>query len=467
MKRFALAAAVLAVLAGCRTLRPERAAGPLVGEGELYLYVQPFPADAARLSFALASLEAVASDGARHPLRLALSDLSGRATVQQRLLARGRLPPGSYAGFRVGVKSATLTTDEGRSDLLVGEPHPIDAPFTIADGRATVRWLDLVPARAVDRAMSFAPAFAVIDPQLPSPQELGFVLGPEDHTVAVFDRTRRVVVAMLATGRDPGGLALDVRAGLLYVSLSGEDQIQVVDVVAGEERRRIRVAPGDAPRELALSPDGRTLLYASARAAALVFVEPENGFEVARLRVAEDPGRIQLDRTGRRAWVLGARPPSVTLVDLATRAVVTTAAVDAPPLQVQLNRAGTRLYVVSDASPYLSVLSVPEMQPAGRAFVGAGAQVVRVDPRTDLIYVGRRGDERLQLLDPFSFVAVGTLSLPDAPGDLAIDDTWNTLLAVLPARGSVAFVDLASRETVSMLDTGETPSRLVLTGERR
>jgi DNA-binding beta-propeller fold protein YncE len=467
MRRLAAPLLLGLLLAGCRTLAPARGGGPLGEEGSLYLYVQPFPEQAERLALALASVAVIRADGTTAPLELAVSDLSGRDTTRQRLLARGRLQAGDYAGLLIQVRSATLARNGSRADLLVGEPVRIEAPFTVARGRALVRWLDLSPEEREDRPFAFTPRFAVIAPPIPNPDVLAFVLSGEDEGITVLDRFRRQVFAVLPTGPAPGGLAFDVRQARLYVALSRQDEIQVLDALTGAELKRIPLQPGDEPREVALAQGGQVLLVSNRRSATVSFVDPAAAVEVGRVEVGQEPARILVDRSGLRAYVMNARGSSISALDVSRRAVVRTVATENEPIFVQLNRAGTRLYLIHASSAYMDLLAVPELSAAGRVFVGLGVRALKVDPRTDLVYVGRRDDDRLQIFDPFSFVAIGSIALPDAPGDLVIDDVQNLLLAALPERGSVAFVDLTQREMVSVADVGPDPVRLAVSGERR
>jgi YVTN family beta-propeller protein len=467
MRTLARSLAIVMLLGGCRTVAPQRPAGPLGEEGMLHLYVQPFPADADRLAFALSAVAALREDGSTVPLALALSDLSGRDTRHQRLLARGRLPAGNYAGLLLQARSATLAGERDRADLLVAEPHRIAAPFTVRSGRHVVRWLELALGEALQQEYAFKPAFAVIDPPVPNPDLLAFSLGDKDDGVTVLDRTRRQVVGVVATGPSPRGLAFDARLARLYVALPASDEVQILDALTGAELTRIQLDPGDEPHDLALAQDGRLVIVSNLNSGTVSFVDAAAALQVARADVGEEPGRILVGRDGRRAYVVNGRSGSVSALDVANRAVERTGATEAEPTQLAQNRAGTRLYVLHDSSPYMLVLAVPDLTLVSRVFVGLGARALRVDPRTDLLFVARREEGRLQVFDPFSFIPIAAPTLPDAGGEMVIDDAQGLLLVALPERGSVAFVDLSRRETVSVADVLPEPARLAVTGERR
>jgi DNA-binding beta-propeller fold protein YncE len=98
--------------------------------------------------------------------------------------------------------------------------------------------------------------------------------------------------------------------------------------------------------------------------------------------------------------------------------------------------------------------------------VGFGASALAVDPRTDLVYVGREGEARLRILDPLTLVEVDAIALPGAAGAIAVDDAENALVVALPAEGRVVLVDLTSKRIVASLDVGHGPDDVAVSRER-
>lgn len=455
------------LLAGCLAgVRPAVVA-PLESEAEVLLELQPLPADAVRLAFSLQGLFAVRHDGGEVPLELALAEVAGAEPARARPWARGRLEPGSYLGFSLHFLKATLAGEGKPSDLLVPpEPVRVDIPFVAAARRTVLVRVSLGPGGAVEEGHRFAPAFTAELAQRPLAQLSGFCSDGARHAVGVFDKRAHRLGALLPTGRAPWGLALDPLQNRLYVALSEEDEVQVFDVAAGAEVGRIRLQPGDAPRELALTPDQRTLLVADAGSNTVSFVDPLSLQELARVPVGEAPTSLLVDRTGLRAYVFNARSSFVSVLDLANRAVVGSIGTDYGPLRGQLNRAGTRLYVVANNSSYLTAYALPAGTQAGRVYVGLGTTALKVDPRRDLLYVAQGGANRLAVFDPFSLVPVDFIEVPGDGAWLAIDDAEDALFVLLPERGSVAVVGLTGRRLLDELDAGASPRVLVLSGER-
>jgi DNA-binding beta-propeller fold protein YncE len=191
--------------------------------------------------------------------------------------------------------------------------------------------------------------------------------------------------------------------------------------------------------------------------------------------VGQEPSALLIDRSSRRAYVANRSSSSVTVLDLSTHGIVTTFATDALPSRVQLNRAGNQLYVVQAGSAYFNVYALPSNTPLAttapytlqkRVFVGLGATALKVDPRSDLVFVGKSDETILQVFDPFSLMPIDSIELPDGTSYLTIDDVENTLVALLPDRRAIAFVDLTTRRLVDVVDVGADPFFVTLFGER-
>jgi YVTN family beta-propeller protein len=463
-------AAVLSILslAGCqmaaRTVKP----APLDADGEVWVYVDALPAQSGRLQFTLESVAATRSDGQEFPLSLVVADLSGKADRRQRLLARGRVSPGQYTGLSVRVKKATLEVDDGpAANLLVPtEPVKITVPFSLARAHIRVVSLQLDPARSLDKGFGFRPAFGASVPAMPLVELAGFATDTGSDAVTVFEKRTRQVVAVLPTGRDPRGLAVDFLQSRLYVALSAADEVAAYDLLTGEELGRARLQPGDHPQEVGLSADRRVLVVTNPGSNSASFVDPLSLVEVGRARTGVQPTALLMDRFGRRAYAFNQGSNSITVLDVGARAAAGSISVDGPPARGSLNRAGDRLYVVSPSSAYMTTVAIPTLATANRTYVGFGALSVLVDPRTDYVYVSMGDAGELQLFAPFTPLPIGRIALPGAATWLTIDDTYDTLLAVVPSRNGLLAMEFTSQVVYPLIDAGEAPYAISVVADR-
>ncbi|WP_242352462.1 MULTISPECIES: beta-propeller fold lactonase family protein [Anaeromyxobacter] len=466
--RTVLQAVVLAsVLLACAARPRVAAREPLSGEGDLFVYVQPFSPEAEKLAVTVRSVAVVTQQGESVALELVRPVLSGRDARHQRLFAHGRLAPGQYAGLLVDVSDASLRSDGGMSNLLVPQaPTRIDARFDVRSGGARVLLLYLKPAEAIERNYGFTPAFAVATPEIPVTTLAGASASTALNDVFVLDKKARQVVAAVPTGREPRGIALDERQRRAYVALAGDDEVAVVDLVSAETLSRVRLSAGDRPGQVALAQNGQVLIVLNEGSYTVSFVDTVSWTELGRTVVGPEPEWLVLDPSGRRAYVLSRRTNTITVVDTVARTTLTTVPTEPEPLRATLNSAGNRLYVTNASSPYVSVLSVPDLATSDRIFAGLGAGAILVDRRTDLLYVAMRGEPRIQVFDPFSLLPVDTLELPGAASWMVIDDVENTLFLLMPESRAIAVLDLASRSLLSVIDVGDDPYGLAIAGAR-
>jgi DNA-binding beta-propeller fold protein YncE len=459
----------LLVLGACRTTAgAPREAPPLVHEGEVLLYLQPTTAEPDRLEFSITSVAAIAGDGAVRPLEIVHGDVTWEPPPRQRLLARGRLAPGTYAGFTVSVGRATLARNGVRSDLLVSaDPARIGGAFTIVAGEATVLWATLRARESLGTRYGFSPVLTVAPPPAPIPDLVGYCTNTATNDVTVFDRVRHQVVGVVVTGPAPRGIALDELARRAFVASSAAANVDVIDVAASRIVGRIRLGPGDGPWGVALTPDGRVLASANHDSNAVSFLDPDSWLERRRVPTGDFPTEIVVDRSGKRAFVLNSGASSITVLDLGYGAVAATLATESEPVRAALNRDGTVMFVALRGSPYVSAISVPGFAPLRRIYVGPGASGVLVDPRTDRLYVGVSGQKGIQVFEPGGSTAVGFIELPAPVTEMVILNAEHVMLALMPTEQAVAAVDLTNGRIVSVFDVGRAPHDLAVTGARR
>lgn len=464
-----LLAVVVVGLAGCAVAgRPPVSAPPLVEEGELHVYLAPFPHERRQLAFSVREVAAVAEDGTPVPLQVRLPQVAAARLRGERLLATGRLPHGKYLGLRLAAADATLEEDGQATGLRLGaEPGLVSAPFDVPRGQAVVMSLSFDAARSFQDGGELTPAFAGAIPPRAAPGLVGACTSTRENGVTLFDTQTRTVTGVVATGLSPHGVALDAIAGRAWVALGGRDQLEVIDLPRGESAGRLQLRGGDEPRSILLLPDRRTLLVVNFRSQTASFVDALTAQELGRVGVGEDPWSAVQLHGANRAVVVNRRSNSLTVVDLATRQAIATVPTDPEPLFAQPSRDGRRLFVIHAASIYMTEYAVPAMTVTRRIRVGLGASALLVDPRTDLIYVAHAQEGRVEVYDAPSALPIDAFDVPGPVSQLVIDDRQDQLFALMPAGRAVAVVDLVSRRVQAVIDVPGEPFEVHLAAERR
>src|SRR4051794_13147688 len=271
--------------------------------------------------------------------------------------------------------------------------------------------------------------------------------GPNDVRI-VSVRTRRVVQQLKIPGAS-GGVALDSRNGLAYVSGEPETDIgeyQLAKDAPGHDGDVVHVfrwsastgraepagvipvpPPSDAPttdsfppsvpperrswpERLAVSPDGRTLLVALGLADRAAIVDTRTK-AVRYVETGSHPFGAAILPDGRTGLVSNRGPGTVSVIDLAAG----TKPADIPagphlshPESITLGPGGTRAYVPLTNDDALAVLDTQQRTVVRRLKVGVApgpgsAPVdVAVDPRSGRLLVALAHANQIAIVDPRS-----------------------------------------------------------------
>lgn len=436
-------------------------------EGALFVYVEPRGAAREAVELHLEELSASRADGSAAAVPLALAVVALGGERRERLLAWGPVPAGSYAGLAVRLRSARLEAKDGTAALAVPEePLTAERPFEIAAGKAVVLRLGIEAPAAAEPAAPFRPVLSAAVPDRLPAGLVGLVTCRAADALVAFDKVSGRVAAVVLTGRGPAGLALDAERGRAYAALSGEDAVEAVDLLDFSVLARVRLTAGDEPADVALAPDGRTILTANRGSGTVSLIDAASLFEARRVRVGDGPDSVLVDPAGRRAFVVNTLSDTVTVLDLPAGETVATIATDAQPFRAQPSRDGSRLYVIHRASPYLGVLDLAARRTVQRVWVGLGASALKVDPVTDRIYVASTDSPSVAVYDPLSLLPVDSVPAGGDVGFLVIDGEGNNLCMTLPRERQVRLARLVSKEEVARTDVPEDPYEVALQGER-
>jgi YVTN family beta-propeller protein len=467
LRVFSVLFGAIALCAGCTAARLQTRPA-LESQGAVYLYLNPLSPEASRLFFTLESAAAVTESGDEILLSLNIKELAVRSVSRERLLASGELPPGRYRGFLFKVEKASLTGEEDNASLQSPEePATADAPFVVTRKKANVFSLTFQYADSLRAGVIFTPRFSVVPPVQPPTGITGYVVDRGANTITVFDKVTGRVTGVIPTGAIPGGMVIDsVAQSRAYLAVSGEDAVDVIDLFLGEVIDRIRLFGGDRPIEVALTPDGKTLLVVNSGSDTVSLFNAVSLNELARLRVGNDPRSIVLDATGRRGYVFNTQGNTISVIDVPNRLVAATIPTETGPLRGQLNRKGDRLYVIHKWSPYLLVIDPFSLAVVRRQHIGMGFQALKVDSTTDWLYMARKGGDEVEIFDPFTLVAGNSFRTGGEVVHMTIDGQERTLLLAMPGSRTVRVINLIRSGVQAEIDVEDNPYWVTVMGER-
>jgi YVTN family beta-propeller protein len=442
---------------------------PTEAEGKIVLYLQPMTQEASRLRFIIESIVAVRDDNLKIPLSLSISELKGAALAgRQKRLASGWLPEGSYSGISIKVAKAFVQGEEGEAALLVPkESLVIEHRFRLRRKTAQALFLTFNASEALAAdGVRFRPVFSLTASGRELTSLTGYVSNSGSNSITVFNKKTMQVVNVIATGTKPKGMVLDERRGRAYVAASGDDAVQIIDVLKGKIIGSIILQFKDEPVDLALTRDGKTLVSVNHGSNTISIIDAVSGIEARRVKVGERPVSAVLDPAGVKAYIMNSMSNTISVVDLSQRVISITLGIEGSPARGAFNRNGDRLYVISTDSPNLTIIDTARLTVVEKLFIGMGAVSIKVDVRTNLILVGMQAGEGISVISPFSLMLIDTIGIAGDAAFMTIDDEEYSLLVTLPDRETLQKVNLTSKRIMAEIEVGEAAYAVVVTGER-
>jgi len=435
-------------------------------DGGVFLYLQPFSADA-RLTFTIASVSAGTASGDEFPLTLRLKAIGVADVRRQRLLASGRLPVGRYDGILLTVSQATLKRDDRDVALTVPDaPVRLHVLFTVASQETPLFRLAFNDQDSVTDGTAFSPVFSVSTPAMPLVDHTGFVTNSGSDTITVFDKSLSQAVAVIATCGGPAGMVLDQLRRRAYVACADDDEIQAIDVAGGTVVQEVRLSPGDQPREIALTPDGATLISVNTGSDSVSFFDALTLARQERTNVESGPHSILVDSAGRRAFVFNTLSSSMSVIDLASRRLAATVSLDSAPVRGQFGGSDDRLYVIHEQSPYLTVLDPRNLTIVTRVRLATSVAAIAVDSVRGLVCLGGGDMATIDFYDADAMLPLYSMRTTAGVSQLLIDRRENRLYMVDPSAGTLVVGNLADRKVLSEIDVDDGAYWVAVMGER-
>jgi YVTN family beta-propeller protein len=447
---------------------PYKDIAPLKENGEIIIYLQPMPQEAEKLRLIINRISVVRDDGMVIPLLLSVNELRGAdLTGIQKQLASGILPPGSYTGISIQVKKAFVQTEEGEVALLVSEAgFRVDQLFNVTRKKASTLFLSFDASKFITDEFRFTPGFSLALPGRGLINLTGLVSNSESNTISVFNKKTMQIIDTIATGQGPKGLVLDQMRARAYVAVSRDDSIEVIDVFKKQIINRLKLNFRDNPIELALTPDGRTLVSVNHDSNTVSIIDAISMVETRRITVGEGPNSAVVDPAGLKAFVMNSGSSTISAVDLTQRTLAVTISIEAPPLRAAFNRNGSKLYVISSNSPNLTEIDLSQLIVAKRNFIGMGAISITVDKQTGKIYVSKKIGREVSVIDPFSLMFIDNVRVGGKAVFMTIDGEERSLLAAIADRNKLQKINLISKALVAELEVREGAFAVVVVGER-
>lgn len=221
-------------------------------------------------------------------------------------------------------------------------------------------------------------------------------------------------------GAHPAHVVADTQ-GRAYASLSGADEVAVVDLANASVVERIET--GAYPHGLRLSPDGAELYVANVEDGSVSVIDTASLTETARIQVGAAPVQVGFTRDGGKVYVSLRDANRVAVIDTATREVTGRIEVGPNPIQMIATPDGRQVYVANqgtEAAPNdtVSVIDTATGKVAKTLKTAPGAHGVSVSADGAFVFVTNTADDSVSVIDVARQEVVGSVPVGDRPNGI-------------------------------------------------
>lgn len=290
-----------------------------------------------------------------------------------------------------------------------------------------------------------------------------YVTLEKDNGLAVLDGVTGQLTSSAKVGKRPRGVLLSKDARQLFVAVSDEDVIRVVDTGT---LKSVRDLPsGEDPETFAMDPEGSLLFVSNEDDNLVSVIDIARGKRIKQIPVGVEPEGIAVSPDGR--WVVSTSETTnmVHWIDRKRLEVIDNTLVDPRPRAAAFTADSRQLWVTSEIAGSLSVLDAESRQLLKRiTFKIPGVTAEKVQPVGICIDSGRRfGYVALGPANRVAVVDAQTLEVKDyllvgqRVWNLAFSADQSRLFTTNGVSNDVSVIDLAGPKVLKSVAVGLAP----------
>jgi YVTN family beta-propeller protein len=376
--------------------------------------------------------------------------------------------PGEYMSGVITIAAASTGSGEERASYSIPESEAeieFNLNLYIAESAVNVITLEWDPLNSVEKGVLFIPAIKMM-PQRESLSELNlFVSNSKENYITIIDRDLERVVAALAVGRAPKGMALNSAKDRLFVLNSDSSSISIIDTVHLNVIDSISlVSEGAGSFDVAFMPeseysvDGK-LYVANSLSNDVTVVGTTERRALERIPVGMEPSSIVSAPSRKEVYVTSARSNELSVISTIDDTLVSVISVGARPVGLVVGPNAEKLYVLNEGSSSISVVSLGE-----RAVVET-ITLVESPSRGVFVEDGRfftvNGLSSTVTFFNSNIVERMSLQTGPAPRGIVVDEQRNSLYIANSGGDTVSLYDLRGEVAMGELTVGSAPYELI------
>lgn len=337
----------------------------------------------------------------------------------------------------------------------------VSAPVPVAQPTSVSPTLPSGAATAPLGAASAQPGLAPASPGA-APASLGplFVLNSRDATVSKVDRSRFGETGRLNVGKEPHHLYPTPDGRSLIVASALSNELHFFDPNTGELQRRVTGI--DDPYQIGFSPDNRWFVTAALRLdrVDLYRYDGKSLTLSQRIPLPKAPSHLWFSADSRFVFVTLQESNEVAAIDLTLQAVAWKMPTGAQPAGLIVTPDDKYLMIGVMGENYVQVIDWRKRETVARIVTGKGAHNFRGLGDKRNLLVSNRAENTISMIDMQALKVLDTFAVPGGPDCMEVSADRRQLWVTSRWAKQVVLVDLDTRRVVRKVAVGRSPHGL-------
>ena len=289
-----------------------------------------------------------------------------------------------------------------------------------------------------------------------------FVTNENGNSITVIDSKTNRVETTVDIGKRPRGIGLSPDRKELYVVVSDEDVIKVVDPQSLKVLRKFKA--GSDPETFAVHPNGHIYISNEDDAKTSVY-DPGTGKLIVAIPVGLEPEGVAISPDGSRVVVTSESTNMLHVINVPEHQIVANILVSARPRSATFSHDGKFIYASAEIGGEIVKVDVANGKILKKAEVGgekAKPKDVLLSKDEKVLYVAGGRADKVFMLDSDTMQIKKEIPVGKRVWGLAMAKDGKRIYTTDGASNSVSVIDTENNTVITTIPVGEMPWGVVI-----
>lgn len=289
-----------------------------------------------------------------------------------------------------------------------------------------------------------------------------FITNEKGDSVSVINGSTLEVEATIEIGERPRGIGLSPDGSELYVAVSEENKIKVVDPASLKILREFEA--GSDPETFAVHPNGNIYISNEDDAKATVF-NPKTGKQVAEIKVGLEPEGVAISPDGKHVIVTSESTNMLHVIKTPENIIESNILIGSRPRAATFNQAGNIAYATAEISGEVVKVDMATAKIIKTGTTGdskSKPKDVILSKDEKVIYVAGGRANKVIVMDADTLEIIKGIPVGKRVWGLAISKDGKRVFSTDGVSNTVSVIDTDKNEVIKTIEVGKFPWGVVI-----